>query len=46
MAARLLDELALPIRKLALHEAEIVALTALIVLDAGSSLFLLLFNIA
>uniref|UniRef100_A0A914R9I1 NR LBD domain-containing protein n=1 Tax=Parascaris equorum TaxID=6256 RepID=A0A914R9I1_PAREQ len=39
MAARLLDELALPIRKLALHEAEIVALTALIVLDAGSATF-------
>uniref|UniRef100_F1L3U8 Nuclear hormone receptor family member nhr-31 n=1 Tax=Ascaris suum TaxID=6253 RepID=F1L3U8_ASCSU len=36
MAARLLDELALPIRKLALHEAEIVALTALIVLDADA----------
>ncbi|KHN87965.1 Nuclear hormone receptor family member nhr-31 [Toxocara canis] len=36
MTARMLDELTLPIRKLALHETEIVALTALIVLDADA----------
>lgn len=37
MLTRLLDELAAPIRKLCLREAEIVALTALIMLDAGNS---------
>lgn len=35
MTARILDDLAQPIRKLVLNEAEIVALTALVLLDAG-----------
>lgn len=35
MAARILDELTQPIRKLLLNEAEIVSLTALVLLDAG-----------
>ncbi|VDD90451.1 unnamed protein product [Enterobius vermicularis] len=37
MLTRLLDELAAPIRKLCLREAEIVALTALIMLDADAT---------
>ncbi|VDN60721.1 unnamed protein product [Dracunculus medinensis] len=36
MTARILDDLAQPIRKLVLNEAEIVALTALVLLDADA----------
>ncbi|EJW85476.1 hypothetical protein WUBG_03614 [Wuchereria bancrofti] len=36
MAARILDELTQPIRKLLLNEAEIVSLTALVLLDADA----------